>query len=68
MLPEAQASMLAGVFELALELRIVHQLEQLAAAEAPDDLLEPGAMSPLTRGYLRDVFRAVGAGTRELRP
>ena len=26
------------------------------------------ALSPLTRSYLRDVFRAVGAVTRELRP
>jgi CBS domain-containing protein len=67
-LGEAQASTLAEAFELALELRIVHQLEQLAADEQPDDLLDPAALSPLTRGYLRDVFRAVGAVTRELRP
>jgi CBS domain-containing protein len=67
-LRDSQASTLAEAFELALELRIVHQLEQLAAAEPPDDLLDPAAMSPLTRSYLRDVFRAVGTVTRELRP
>ncbi len=67
-LGESQASTLAEAFELALELRIVHQLEQLAANEAPDDLLDPAAMSPLTRSHLRDVFRAVGSVTRELAP
>lgn len=67
-LQESQASTLVEAFELALELRIVHQLEQLAAGETPDDLLDPAVMSPLTRGHLRDVFRAVGTVTRELRP
>jgi len=45
-LRESQASTLAEAFKLALELRIVHQLEQLAAGEPPDDLLDPAAMSP----------------------
>jgi len=67
-LRESQASTLAEAFKLALELRIVHQLEQLAAGEPPDDLLDPAAMSPLTRGHLRDVFRAVATVVRELRP
>jgi CBS domain-containing protein len=63
---ESQASTLAEAFEYALELRIVHQLEQLEASQTPDDLLDPAAMSPLTRSYLRDVFRAVGSVVREL--
>ena len=67
-LRESQASTLAEAFELALELRIVHQLGQLAAGESPDDLLHPAAMSPLTRGHLRDVFRAVAAVVGELAP
>jgi CBS domain-containing protein len=66
-LAEAQASTLSEAFELALELRIVHQLEQLASEERPDDLLDPASLSPLTRSYLRDVFRALGTVTRELR-
>jgi CBS domain-containing protein len=65
-LRESQAATLAEAFEYALELRIVHQLEQLEASVPPDDLLDPAAMSPLTRSYLRDVFRAVGAVMREL--
>jgi CBS domain-containing protein len=67
-LAESQALTLAEAFELALELRIVHQLEQLEAGEEPNDLLDPAAMSPLTRGRLRDAFRAVSTVTRDLRP
>jgi CBS domain-containing protein len=66
-LRESQAATLAEAFEYALQLRIVHQLEQLEADDIPDDLLDPAAMSPLTRSYLRDVFRAVGTVIRELR-
>jgi CBS domain-containing protein len=67
-LGESQAQTLSEAFELVLELRIAHQLERLAAGERADDLLDPAAMSPLTRGHLRDVFRAVSTVTRELRP
>jgi CBS domain-containing protein len=67
-LSDDQAKTLVEAFELALELRIVHQLERLAAGREPDDLLDAGAMSALTRSHLRDVFRAVSAVTRELRP
>jgi CBS domain-containing protein len=63
-----QAETLTEAFELALELRIVHQLEQIAADQTPDDLLNAAAMSALTRGRLRDLFHAVGAVARELRP
>jgi CBS domain-containing protein len=63
-----QAQTLTEAFELALELRIVHQLDQIAAGQTPDDLLDAAAMSPLTRGRLRDVFHAVGTVARELRP
>ena len=45
-----QAQTLTEAFELALELRIVHQLDQIAAGQAPDDLLDAAAMSALTRG------------------
>jgi CBS domain-containing protein len=63
-----QARTLSEAFELVLELRIRHQLEQVEAGQAPDDLLDAAAMSPLTRGRLRDVFRAVSAVQRELLP
>ena len=63
-----QAATLSEAFELAVELRIVHHLERLAAGDPVDDLLDPAAMTPLTRSYLRDVFRAVSAVAGELRP
>ena len=67
-LREGHAQTLSEAFQLALELRIVHQMEQLAAGEPPDDMLDPAALSPLTRDLLREVFRAVSAVVRELHP
>jgi len=66
-LSTADARTLTDAFGLAFELRIGHQMEQLAAGEVPDDLLDPAAMSALTRDYLRDVFRAVAGVQRTLR-
>ncbi len=63
-----QADTLTEAFEVALELRIVHQLDQIAAGHTPDDLLDAAAMSALTRGRLRDLFHAVGTVARDLRP
>ncbi len=63
-----QAGTLAEAFELALELRIFHQLEQIAAGERADDLLDAAELSTLTRARLRDVFRAVGSVARRLSP
>jgi len=63
-----QAETLSEAFEVALELRIVHQLEQIAAGHTPDDLLDAAAMTALTRGRLRELFHAVGTVARELRP
>jgi CBS domain-containing protein len=64
----AQAQNLIEAFELALELRIVHQLDQIAAGTTPDDLLDASAMSSLTRGHLRNVFHAIATVARELAP
>jgi CBS domain-containing protein len=67
-LSEADAATLAEAFELALELRIAHHMEQLEAGVRPDDLVVPAKISPLTRDHLRDVFRAIAAVQRSLRP
>jgi CBS domain-containing protein len=66
-LGDADARTLVDAFELALELRIAHQMEQLAAGLTPDDQLAPARISPLTRDYLRDVFRAIAGVQRNLR-
>ncbi|HWC86494.1 MAG TPA: putative nucleotidyltransferase substrate binding domain-containing protein [Solirubrobacteraceae bacterium] len=63
---DADALTLADAFETVYELRIAHHMEQLAAGEAADDLLDPALMSPLTRDHLRDVFRAIAAAQRKL--
>jgi CBS domain-containing protein len=66
-LSEADARTLSDAFELALELRLTHHIERMAAGSHPDDMLEPSTMSPLARGHLRDVFRSVAAVQRTLR-
>jgi CBS domain-containing protein len=66
-LSDADARTLSDAFELALELRIGHHMEQLAAGQRPDDQLAPATISPLMRDHLRDVFRAVAAVQRGLR-
>jgi CBS domain-containing protein len=66
-LSDADARTLVDAFELALELRIAHHMEQLAAGAKPDDQLLPAAISPLTRDHLRDVFRAIAGVQRNLR-
>jgi CBS domain-containing protein len=67
-LQDEDARTLADAFELALELRIGHHLEQLAEGGRPDDQLDCARISPLMRDHLRDVFRAVSAVQRRLRP
>jgi CBS domain-containing protein len=64
---EAEGLTLQDAFELVLELRIEHHVEQLAAGSRPDDRLDPAEISPLMRDHLRDVFRAVAAVQRRLR-
>lgn len=61
------ARTLIEAFELALELRISHHMEQLTAGLAPDDRIEPAAISPLLRDHLRAVFHAVAGVQRRLR-
>jgi hypothetical protein len=41
-------------------------MRQLAQGAAPDDRIRTADISPLTRDYLRDVFRAVTAVQRRL--
>jgi CBS domain-containing protein len=66
-LSERDATTLSDAFELALELRIAHHMDQLSAGLSPDDEIESAAISPLTRDHLRDVFRAVAGVQRGLR-
>ncbi len=60
-LSAADAATLADAFHLVMALRLEHQVAQLQAGEEPDDHLDPAALSPLTRTYLKEAFRAVAS-------
>jgi CBS domain-containing protein len=61
-----QATALEEAFDLFAELRLEHQVAQLRDATAPDDFVDPKGLSPLTRRYVREAFRVVGAAQRTL--
>jgi CBS domain-containing protein len=65
-LPAGDARTLADAFELGLELRIAHHMEQLGEGLTPDDGIDCARISPLMRDHLRDVFRAVTSVQRRL--
>ncbi len=56
---EADATVLREAFGLFTDLRMEHQIGQLAAGRTPDDHIAPASLSPLTRTYLKEAFRAV---------
>jgi CBS domain-containing protein len=53
------AAILRDAFELVCELRMEHQVDALRAGRAPDNLIEPASLAPLTRTALKEAFRAV---------
>jgi CBS domain-containing protein len=63
---EQDAQTLADAFELVSNLRLEHQVNQLRNGATPDDYLLPAALSPLTRTYLKDAFRAIARTQRSL--
>jgi CBS domain-containing protein len=60
-LPASDAQTLLEAHELIVGLRVDHQVEQLRAGQTPDNYIDPAELSPLTRTYLREAFRAVAA-------
>jgi CBS domain-containing protein len=60
-LPKSDADTLLEAHELMVELRVEHQVGQLAAGEPPDDYIDPDRLSALTRSHLKEAFRAVAA-------
>ena len=65
-LDASDAQQLEEAHELVSELRMAHQIEQLRAGEPPDDVLDPSALTPLTRASLKDAFRAVASVQRRI--
>jgi CBS domain-containing protein len=60
-LPASDAQTLEEAFELIAAVRLEHHVMQLRAGHEPDDYLDPEALSALTRGYLKEAFRAVAS-------
>jgi CBS domain-containing protein len=58
-LSSEHAAILRDAFELVCELRMEHQVDQLRRGEAPDNLIHPAGLTPLTRTALKEAFRAV---------
>ena len=58
-LSEDDAAVLRDAFEFFCALRMEHQVEQLRAGAEPNDLIEPGRLTPLTRSSLKHAFRTV---------
>ena len=44
-----------------------HQVEQLRGGMAPDDLIDPRTLAPLTRTSLKEAFRGVARVQRGIR-
>jgi CBS domain-containing protein len=60
------ARILEEAHDLFWHLRIEHQAQQLRRGAEPDDYVDPGALNPLSRRYLRDAFHAVRGVQRGL--
>jgi CBS domain-containing protein len=60
-LSATHAQTLEDAFTLITDLRVEHQVDQLRAGDEPDDFVKPATLSPLTRSYLREAFRAVAS-------
>jgi CBS domain-containing protein len=61
------ATTLEEAFDLFSGLRLEHQVEQIRRGIEPDNYIDPKALNPLTRRYLRDAFGAVRRVQRTLR-
>jgi CBS domain-containing protein len=65
-IPADDAHTLEDAFELIAALRLEHQVEQLRAGRRPDDHVDPGELSALTRSHLKEAFRAVASIQRRV--
>jgi CBS domain-containing protein len=65
-LSATDARTLTEALELVLGLRLEYQLAQIEAGGEPDDHVDPATLSPLTRSYLKEAFRAVASVQRRV--
>ena len=60
------ASALREAFEIVMRIRLEHHAAQIEAGAVPDNVVDPSALSPLTRAHLREAFRAVAHAQKRL--
>src|SRR3954470_19465376 len=65
-LSDEDGRVLEEAFALVSALRLDHQVEQVRAGVPPDNHVRPDTLTPLTRSYLKDAFRAVAAVQRRI--
>jgi CBS domain-containing protein len=65
-LSAATARTLEEAFDLFLGLRLGHHVARIREGAVPGDILDVDALTPLTRRYLREAFRAVAAVQRRV--
>ncbi len=59
-------SALCEAFEIVMRIRLEHHAAQIEAGAEPDNIVDPAALSPLTRAHLREAFRAVAHAQKRL--
>ena len=59
-LPDDLCREAGEAFEFMLQLRLVHQLEQVEQGPAPDNFIDPASLSALEKRTLKDAFGVVG--------
>jgi CBS domain-containing protein len=52
-------SMAVDAYELQMQMRFVHQLEQIERGEEPDNYIDPGRLSDLEKQMLKDTFGVI---------
>jgi len=65
-LEQSFAQALGEAFAVITRLRFDHHAELIAADEAPDNLIDPGALTPIARGELREALHTVRRGQKQL--
>jgi CBS domain-containing protein len=65
-IPAGEARTLEEAYDLFTTLRLDHQVAQVRSGQPADDYLDPAALSPLARSYLKEAFRAVAATQKRL--
>lgn len=66
LIDDAGARALGDAFAVAFELRMAHQMQQIAAGRQPDDRIAAAELSGFARNQLREVFRTIAAVQRRL--